>query len=84
MTTTEFLLQHLNLSELPDSLPIEAVIEVISVAKFAGADQASAFDEARIQNLRLALNTIADTSKDQIACLTAKRALINDEQYEGE
>lgn len=84
MTPTNFILQHLGLVELPDSLPIETVLELVGAAKFSGADQASAFDEERIQNLRSALNTIADTSKDQIACLTAKRALINDEQYEGE
>jgi hypothetical protein len=84
MTPTHFILQHLGLAELPSSLPIEIVLEIVGAAKFHGADQASDFDEERIRNLRSALNTIAETTKDHISGLTAKRALINDEQYEGE
>lgn len=84
MNPKEFLLQHLRRSELPDTLPVETAIEAIGAAQRAAADQTSDFDEERIQNLRLALNTIVDSSKDQVACLAAKRALLNDDDLVGE
>lgn len=84
MSAQEFLKQHLRRSELPDTIPVETVIAAIEAAQRLAIDQTSDFDEDRIQNLRRALKTIEDTSKDQVACLTAKRALLNDEELYGE
>ena len=81
MSATEFLKQHLCCADLPDTIPVETAIAAICAAQQAAVDQTSDFDEERIQNLRRALKTIEDTSSDQVASLTAKHALLNDDDF---
>lgn len=85
MTAKDFLKQHLRCSELPETISVETAIEVITAAQLAAVDQTSDFDEVRIQNLRSALKAIEENSVDTVACLAAKRALINDDaEFDGE
>lgn len=79
MTAEDFLKQHLRRSELPETISVETAIEVITAARLAAVDQTSDFDEVRIKNLRSALKAIEQNSVDTVACLAAKRALINDD-----
>ena len=84
MNAKDFLKQHLGCADIPDTIPADTVIEAIGAAQQAATDETSDFDEERIQNLRNALKTIEENSKDLVACMAAKRALLNDDQYTDE
>ncbi len=82
MNPETFLMRHLRCAELPESLSITEVIEAIRAAAQQSADQTSDFDAERITNLRAALQTIAETGNDPVSCVAAKRALLNDEEFQ--
>ncbi|HHH9443134.1 TPA: hypothetical protein ACP32N_005122 [Pseudomonas aeruginosa] len=75
----QFTLSQLATDELPDSLPIGKVLELLSATHTAAVDERSDVDEARIKGLRKALADIEKTSKDPVIALVARRALTNDE-----
>jgi hypothetical protein len=75
----QFTLAQLGTDELPDTLPIGKVLELLSASHVAAVDARSDVDESRISGLRKALADIEATSKDPVITLTARRALTNDE-----
>lgn len=75
----QFTLTQLGTDELPDTLPIGKVLELLSASHVAAIDARSDVDESRISSLRKALADIEATSEDPVITLTARRALTNDE-----
>jgi len=77
---TGFIADALQLDSLPDSFTQEQVLSVVAQALQHSVDARSDVDENRITALRQALRDIELTTKDAIVALTAKRALVADDE----
>lgn len=75
----QFAMNHLGTDELPDTLAMEQVLDLMLAAHTAAGDQRSDLDETRIRDLRKALADIESATKDPVSALVAMRALTNDE-----
>lgn len=75
----QFILAELQIDSLPEEFTHEQALKLVTRALQSSVDARSDIDEARIKSLRNALSTIESTTTDQVARLTAKRALVADD-----
>ncbi len=75
----QFVLSELQIDALPDVFTQEQALKLVTRALLSSVDARSDVDEERIKSLRNALSTIESTTTDQVTRLTAKRALVADD-----
>ncbi|MGP0171029.1 hypothetical protein ACSVIJ_04025 [Pseudomonas sp. NCHU5208] len=75
----QFIQTALQIELLPAEFTLEQTLDLVTQALQNSLDSRSDVDEVRITALRKALGTIESTTTDPVAALTAKRALVTDD-----